>query len=64
MTTQQPTITIGDEVIYPASNPRSGFLLRVVTLDDEGFALAQPITGETPLKIRISDLRLNRTEGS
>jgi hypothetical protein len=58
-----PTLAIGDEVIFPAWNPNSGFVSRIVSIAGD-MALCEPVLGGPSFPVELSKLRLNRTEGS
>jgi hypothetical protein len=60
--TERP-IEPGDEVIYPADNPRSQFLSRVESIEGET-AICQPLTGGDPFPVAICKLRHHKREAS
>jgi hypothetical protein len=57
------TLAIGDEVIFPAWNPHSGFVSCIVSIAGD-MAFCQPTLGGPSFPVELSKLRLNRTEGS
>jgi len=65
-TIEASAITVGDEVIYPADNPISGFVSRVIAIDGDE-ATCQPANSARPqdaFRCSARRLRLNSTEGS
>lgn len=60
---EDTALAVGDEVIYPANNPLSGFVSRIVSIEGDE-AICKPTSGAAEFPCRLSDLRLNSTEGS